>query len=232
MVIRKAKSPEKIIADLQRTPIDAHNMHMLVVGGEISELYRGRRKMMFLSPDDEGYDAAVKGYLLDLGDCYWYLGGCRYGYELDLQQWSGEWHDEFLRSLRSDDEALMLEELAIQLGDVIDAGKRISVYRKGRYSNPPGQDMMDADFKAMVEKVEGELKSQTDRLLYAITASELLLEQLGLLRGANRQTVLGMNFEKLGERFTDGYSDQEAQDRADEGAEHDLSTVPEAAAAV
>lgn len=228
MVIRKAKSPAAIIADLQRTPIDAHNMHMLVVGGEISELYRGRRKIkqatLFGDGDDLG--AAVKSYVLDLGDCYWYLGGVRYGYELDLSLWEGAWHDEFLQSLCSDTEELTLEELAIQLGDVIDAGKRISVYRKGRYTNPPGQDMQSADFQVMVDKVEGELKAQTDRLLYAVHASERLLEQLGLLRGYTREQVLKMNFEKLNERFVDDYSDQQAQDRADEKDGHDLSTVP------
>ena len=181
MVRALAKSGELIKNEMSGQ--DCHLLHMAVgISGESAELLAAFDSE---NPEDETETLDIENVVEELGDLEFYLEGLRQGLGISFA-------DDVLR-LTPPSTSLFIDKtvnaVSILAGDLLDAVKRVVIYRKP--ANIPDIILIMAKIESRMEEV---------RLFIKVT----------------RQDTLDANIAKLGKRYEGmQYSNQAAVDRAD-----------------
>jgi hypothetical protein len=244
MVAKLAKPGQTILEEI--SPVEAHLLHMLVIAGDYGEVVGAHRRLnqtldafaaVSLSPlkgqaDAEAASADVnmaRGDLLkECGDFTFYLVGIREGLELpDLDGLETERTGDYSHRLSGLTASDLLVELVVVQGDLIDAIKRVVIYRKGYPKKGESKPT-----KARLEVLAAERAAQLARAAFALDQIEVILGHLFDSFGYTYSQVLQANIDKLTDpekgRYTSGsYSDTAAVERNDvKDEEDDLSQIP------
>lgn len=239
MVTKLSKPGNVILSELSVE--EAHLLHMWAGPaseyGELVEAYRAlcqaydqyeitqrspMRSPAALAACLAKAEDAQAALLKECGDYSFYLAGFRVGLEFpDLDGLEAERTGDYSHRQAGKTAVDLLLELAVVQATLVDATKRIAIYRKGYPKK---------GIKASQAELDQERGQQRQRAATAIDQVELVLERLFTALGYSRSQVLLANIKKLEDpdngRYAAGsYSDSAANARADVVGADDVETT-------